>query len=71
MRTQLAPIAMAICDLPVPVPPISTALRWVARKPPQWSSSGSSRTKPWLTGDTAKSNSARFFITGKRATPMR
>ena len=37
-RTQLAPIAMAICDFPVPVSPISTALRWVARKPPSCSS---------------------------------
>src|SRR5215470_15664383 len=62
LRTQLAPIVIAIWLLPVPVPPISTALRWVARKPP----SCSSRTSPSLTGETVKSNSARFFITGKR-----
>src|SRR4051794_31043122 len=56
---------MALAALPVP--PISTALRWVTRKPP----SCSSRTSPWLTGETEKSNSARFFMTGKRATPSR
>jgi hypothetical protein len=67
LRPQLAPIAIDTRLLPVPVPPIGTALRWMARKPP----SCSSRTSPRLTGDTEKSNSTRFLITGKRATPMR
>src|SRR6266852_3163520 len=31
---QARTMAMARCDLPVPVPPISTALRCSARKPP-------------------------------------
>ena len=33
-RTQLAVMAMQMCVLPVPVPPIKTALRWVFRKLP-------------------------------------
>ena len=42
LRTQSAPMAMAMWLLPVPVPPIRTALRWAARKSP----SCSSRTSP-------------------------
>ncbi|ESW78072.1 hypothetical protein X773_22060 [Mesorhizobium sp. LSJC285A00] len=44
-------MAIARCDLPVPVPPMSTALRWSATKVPL----ASSRTRASLTGVSEKS----------------
>src|SRR5712675_1778047 len=51
---QARAIAMARCDLPVPVPPISTALRCSARKAPL----ARSRISAWLTGVPVKSKSS-------------
>src|SRR3954453_18325470 len=48
---QARAIAMARCDLPVPVPPISTALRCAARKAPL----AKSRISASLTGVPEKS----------------
>ncbi len=47
-------IAIARCVLPVPVPPTSTTLRWLARKLPE----ARSRTRPSLIGVSAKVKSA-------------
>ena len=45
------------------VPLTSTALRWVARKPPH----AKSRICAWLTGDTAKSKSSMSLASGNLA----
>src|ERR1051326_2182268 len=57
--------AMAIARwlLPVPVPPTSTALRWLARKVP----AARSRTSPSLMGVPANSNSASSLASGSFA----
>src|SRR4051794_4448357 len=56
-RTQFAPIAIARCVLPEPVPPTMTALRLPARKSPRCRS----RTSAAFTGEAAKSNSPSAF----------
>src|SRR3954454_5633208 len=53
-------IAMARCDLPVPVPPIRTALRCSARKPPV----ARSRTRLSLIGVSAKVKPSRSLASG-------
>jgi hypothetical protein len=66
-RTQFAPIAIARCVLPEPVPPTRTALRLPARKSPRCRS----RTSAAFTGEAAKSNSPSAFATGNLAWPIR
>ncbi len=60
---QARAIAIARCVLPVPVPPTSTTLRWLARKLPE----ARSRTRPSLIGVSAKVKSAISFASGIRA----
>src|SRR5256885_13142422 len=60
---QARAIAMARCDLPVPVPPISTALRCSARKTPL----ARSRISASLTGVPVKSNSSMSLASGSLA----
>src|SRR4249919_421713 len=60
---QLLAIAMARCDLPVPVPPTSTALRcWVMNPPP-----ARSLTRVSLMGVPANLKSARSLASGSLA----
>src|SRR6266851_2092775 len=56
-------MAMARCDLPVPVPPISTALRCSAMNLPN----ARSRTRPSLIGVPLKSNSSMSLASGSLA----
>ena len=56
-------IAIARWVLPVPVPPTSTALRWLTRNAPV----ASSRTRPSLTGVVAKSKPAISLANGSLA----
>src|SRR3954447_2203217 len=67
LALAVAPIAIARCVLPEPVPPISTRLRLSARNAPLCSS----RTSVAFTGEAAKSNSPSAFITGNLALPRR
>src|SRR6516225_7486837 len=60
---QARAMAIARCDLPVPVPPISTALRCSARKPPL----ARSRTSASLTGVLVKSKSSMSLASGSLA----
>src|SRR6185312_6560588 len=60
---QLLAIAMAICVLPVPVPPISTALRCWAMKPPL----ARSLTSVWLMGVPSNWKSSRSLASGSLA----
>src|ERR1700722_9881698 len=62
-RMQARAIAIARCDLPVPVPPISTALRCSARKAPL----ARSRISAWLTGVPAKWKSSMSLASGSLA----
>src|SRR5207248_1094438 len=60
---QARTIAMARCDLPVPVPPISTALRcWTIKPPP-----ARSRISAWLIGVPVKSKSSISLANGNLA----
>src|ERR1700680_719449 len=60
---QFLAMAMARCDLPVPVPPTSTALRCWAMKPPP----ARSCTSVWLIGVPSNLNSARSLASGSLA----
>src|SRR5947207_1946503 len=60
---QARAIAMARCDLPAPVPPISTALRCSVRKAPL----ARSPISAWLTGVPVKSKSAMSLASGSLA----
>ncbi len=63
LRMQVLAMAMARWLLPVPVPPISMALRWVRRKSPE----AISRTRVLLTGVPAKSKSSMPLASGRLA----
>src|SRR5258707_3329004 len=60
---QFLAMAMARCDLPVPVPPTSTALRCWAMKP----LAARSCTSVWLIGVPSNLNSARSLASGSLA----
>src|SRR5450755_2787209 len=60
---QLLAIAMAICVLPVPVPPTRTALRCWAMKPPP----ARSLTSVWLMGVPSNWKSSRSLASGSLA----
>ena len=59
-RTQLRAMAITACVLPVPVPPMNTALRCWAMKPPP----ARSRTRASLIGVSLKAKSSRFLASG-------
>jgi hypothetical protein len=63
-RMQFRAMAMARWVLPVPVPPISTALRCWAGKAPE----ARSRTRASLMGVSLKAKSSTSLASGRRAT---